>query len=134
MLSFPRETNHCPVTCHPYKAGCHCTHCVPSFLALAFSSSIAFTIYCSIADTTIHTPAPLVASSANADDSGHDFPLLSLLCRPTPMTWGTTLGWKAPQWQPLLLQLTTPQKMVGGGGIPKLTDFFNKTTVTEDNR
>jgi hypothetical protein len=64
--------NHRPVAYHPYKDGCHYTHCIPSFLALAFPSSIAFTIYCSMADTTVHAPAVLVASSANADDSGHD--------------------------------------------------------------
>jgi hypothetical protein len=64
--------NRRPVTCHQYKAGRHCTHCVPSFLALAFSFSIAFTIYCSMADTTARAPAALIASSANADDSGHD--------------------------------------------------------------
>jgi hypothetical protein len=65
--------NRPPVTCHPHKVGRHCTYCVPSFLALAFSSSIAFTIHCSMADTTIHAPAAPVALSASADDSGHDF-------------------------------------------------------------
>ncbi len=71
-VSFPRETNRCPVACHQYKARCHCTHCVPSFLALAFSSSIAFTIHCSMADTTVHDPAIPVVPPANPDDSRHD--------------------------------------------------------------
>jgi hypothetical protein len=68
-LSFSRETKRRPIACHPYKAERHCTHCVSSFLTLAFLSSIAFTIYCSMADITVHTPA---APSANVDDSGHD--------------------------------------------------------------
>jgi hypothetical protein len=103
------------VACHLYKAGHHCTHCVPSFLALAFSSSIAFTIYCSMTDTTIHAPAALVASSANADDSGHDSGTKStaMVASSSP-THGAT-------------------KMVEGE-IPELTDFFKKTTMTENDR
>jgi hypothetical protein len=64
--------NRHPVACHPYKAGCHCIYFIPSFLALAFSSSITFTFYCSMVDTTVHAPAAPVAPSVNADDSGHD--------------------------------------------------------------
>jgi hypothetical protein len=71
MSSFSRETNHRLVACHPYKAGRHCTHRVLSFLALAFSSFIAFTFYCSMTDTTVHDLAAPVAPSVN-DDSGHD--------------------------------------------------------------
>jgi hypothetical protein len=114
-LSFPREMNRRPIACHPYKDGCHCTHCVPWFLALAFSSSIAFTIYCSMADTTVHTPAALVALSANADDSGHNSGMESItMATSSSPTRGAT-------------------KMVEGE-IPELTDFFKKTTVTEDDR
>jgi hypothetical protein len=40
--------------------------------------------------------------------------LLSLLHQPTPMTRGTTPGWKAPRWPPRLLQLVTLQKWRGG--------------------
>jgi hypothetical protein len=102
--------NHRPVACHPYKYGRHCTHCVPSFLALAFLSSIAFTIYYSMADTIVHAPAALVASSANTDDSGHDSGMEStvMACSSSP-THGAT-------------------KMVKGK-IPELTDFFKKTTA-----
>jgi hypothetical protein len=64
--------NRRPVACHTYKAGRHCTHYVLSFLALVFSSSIAFTLYRSMADTTVHAPASPIAPSANVDDSGHD--------------------------------------------------------------
>jgi hypothetical protein len=58
--------------------------------------------------------------------------LLSLLCRSMLTTRGTTQGWKAPRWQPLLLQLVVPQKWQRGE-IPELTDFFKKTTVIEDD-
>jgi hypothetical protein len=106
--------NHRPVTCHPYKAGRHCTHCVLSFLALVFSSSIAFTLYCSMADATVHAPAAPIAPSANADDSGHDSRVESTaMATSSSPTRGTT-------------------KMVEGK-IPKLTEFFEKTTMMEDN-
>jgi hypothetical protein len=67
---FSRETNHRPVACHPHKAGRHCSYCVPSFLTLTFSSSIVFTIHCSMADTIVHAPAAPVVPSASIDDSG----------------------------------------------------------------
>jgi hypothetical protein len=106
--------NHCPVTYHPYKVGRHCTHCVPLSLALAFSSSIAFTIYCSVADTTIHAPAAPVAPSANADDSGHDSRAKSTtMTASSSPTHGTT--------------------KTSEGEIPELTDFFKKMTMTEDD-
>jgi hypothetical protein len=107
--------NHHPVAYHPYKAGHHCTHCVPSFLALAFSSSIAFTIYCSMADSTVHAPAAPVAPSANADDSGHDSGAESIaMVASSSPTHGAT--------------------KMAEGEIPEFTDFFKKTTVTEDDR
>jgi hypothetical protein len=107
--------NHHPIACHPYKARRHCTHCVPSFLALAFSSSIAFTLYCSMADTTIHAPAAPVAPSANADDSGHDSRVESTaMAASSSPTHGAT--------------------RMAEGKIPELTDFFKKTTVTQDDR
>jgi hypothetical protein len=111
-LFFSRETNRPPVTCHPYKAGRHCNYCIPLFLALAFSSSIASTIHCSMADTTVHAP---VASSANADDSGHDSGAESTaMASSSSPTRGVT--------------------RMAKGEIPELTDFFNKTAVTEDDR
>jgi hypothetical protein len=64
--------NHRTVVCHPHKAGRHWTYCAPSFLALAFSSSTAFIIHCSMAATTVRAPTTPVAPSASADDSGHD--------------------------------------------------------------
>jgi hypothetical protein len=85
-----------------------------SFLALAFSSSITFTIYCSMADTTVHALAALVASSANADDSRHDSRTESTtMAASSSPTHGAT-------------------KMVEGE-IPELIDFFKKTTVTKDD-
>jgi hypothetical protein len=115
MLSFPREMNRRPIACHPYKDGRHYTHCIPSFLALAFSSSIAFTIYCSMADITVHASAALAASSANADDSGYDSGMESIaMAASSSPTCGTT--------------------KMAEGEIPELTDFFKKTTVTEDDR
>jgi hypothetical protein len=107
--------NHRPIDCHPYKAGRHYTHCVSSFLALAFSSSFAFTIYCSMADTTVHAPAAPVAPSANADDSGHDSGVESTaMAASSSPTRGTT--------------------KMADGKISELTDFFKKMTVTENNR
>jgi hypothetical protein len=97
--------NRRPIACHPYKDGCHCTHCGPLFLALAISSSIAFTIYCSMADTTVHAPAALVALSANADDSGHDSGMESTtMAASSSPTHGTT--------------------KMAEGEIPELIDFF----------
>jgi hypothetical protein len=109
------ETNHRPIACHQYKARRHCTHYVPSFLALAFSFSIAFTIYCSMADTTARAPASHVVASANTDDSGHDSGMESTaMATSSSLTHGTA---KMAEWE-----------------IPELTDFFKKTTVTEDDR
>jgi hypothetical protein len=101
--------NHRPVVCHPNKAGRHYTQCAPSFLALAFSSYIAFTIYCSMTDTTVHAPTALIALSATVDDSGHD----STMVASSSPTRGVT--------------------KMAEGEIPELTDFFKKTTVTEDD-
>jgi hypothetical protein len=107
--------NHRPVACHPYKDGRHCTHCVLSFLALAFSSSIAFTIHCSMADTTVHAPAALTASSENADDSGHN-----------SGTERTTMVSSS--------SATRGATKMAEGEIPELTNFFKKMTVIEDDR
>jgi hypothetical protein len=112
---FSREMNRRPVACHPYKAEHHCTHCVPSFLALAFLSSIALTIYCYMADTTVHAPAAPIAPSASADDLGHNSGVESTaMAASSSPTRGAT--------------------RMAEGEIPELTDFFKKTTVTEDNR
>jgi hypothetical protein len=107
--------NRRPITCHPYQDRHHCTHCIPSFLTLAFSSSIAFTIYCSMADTTVHAPAALVASLANADDSGHDSRTEStkMAVSSSPTRGATKMAERE---------------------IPELTDFFKKTTMIEDDR
>jgi hypothetical protein len=112
---FSREMNHPPVICHPYKAGHYCTYYVPSFLTLAFSSSIAFIIHCSMADTTVHAPAAPVAPSASAEDSGHDFEAESaVMVASSSPTRGAT--------------------RMAEGEIFELTDFFKKTTVIEDDR
>jgi hypothetical protein len=107
--------NRRPIAYHPYKAGRPCTHCVSSFLALAFSSSIAFTIYCSMADTTVHAPAAIVASSVNIDDSGHN----------SWMESTTMVASSSP---------TRGATKMAEGEIPELTGFFKKTTVTKDDR
>jgi hypothetical protein len=84
------------------------------FLTLAFSSSITFIIYCSMADTTIHAPTAPVAPSANADDLGHDSGAEStMMATSSSPTHGAT--------------------KMAEGGIPELTDFFKKMTVTEDD-
>jgi hypothetical protein len=104
--------NRLPIACHPYNAGHHCNYCIPSFLALAFSSFIAFTIHCSMVDTTVHAP---VAPSTNTDDSGHDSRAESAaMTASSSPTRGAT--------------------RMSKGEIPELTDFFKKTTVTEDDR
>jgi hypothetical protein len=106
--------NHRPVACYPHKACRHWTYCAPSFLALAFASSIAFTIHCSLADTTVHASAAPVAPSASADDSGHYSGAKSATMAASSPTHGVT-------------------RMVAGE-IPELTDFFKKMIVTEDDR
>jgi hypothetical protein len=85
-----------------------------SFLTLTFSSSIAFIIHCSMADTTIHAPTAPVAPSVSADDSGHDSGAESTAMAASSPTHGAT--------------------RMAAGEIPELTDFFKKTTVTEDDR
>jgi hypothetical protein len=81
-----------------------------SFFALAFSSSIAFTIYCSMADTTVHAPGAPVAPLANADDSGHDSGVkTTAMIGSSYPTRGTT--------------------KMAEGEISELTDFFKKTTA-----
>jgi hypothetical protein len=107
--------NHHPIACHQYKAGHHCTRCVPLFLFLAFSSSSAFIIYCSVADTTARAPAALIASSTKADDSGHD----------SGMESTTMVSSSSP---------TRGSAKMVEREIPELTDFFKKMTVTEDDR
>jgi hypothetical protein len=63
-------------------------------------------------DTTVHAP---VASSANADDSGHDSGTESTaMAASSSLTRGTT--------------------KIAEGEIPELTDFFKKVTMTEDDR
>jgi hypothetical protein len=85
------------------------------FLTLAFSSSIAFTFYCSMADTIVHDPAAPIALSVNDDDSGHDSEVESVMMA----------AFSSP---------TCGATKMADGEIPKLTDFFRKMTVTEDNR
>jgi hypothetical protein len=111
---FSQETNHPSVACHPYKSGRHCNYCIMSFLALAFLSSIAFTIHCSMADTIVYALAAPVAPSATANDSGHNSGAESakMVASSSPTRGATRMS---------------------KGEIPELTDFFKKTTVTEDD-
>jgi hypothetical protein len=67
-----------------------------------------------MADTTVHAPTALVASSTNADDSGHDSGMKS-----TAMA-----AYSYP---------TRGATKMAEGEISELTYFFKKTTVTEDN-
>jgi hypothetical protein len=67
-----------------------------------------------MADTIVHAPATLVAPSASADDSGHDSGAESAAMAASSPTHGAT--------------------RMAAGEIPELTDFFKKTTVTEDDR
>jgi hypothetical protein len=85
------------------------------FLALAFSSSIVFTFYCSMADTIAHDPTAPVAPSVNDDDFGHDS--------------GAESTVKADSSSP-----THGSTKMADGEILELTDFFKKTIVTEDVR
>jgi hypothetical protein len=68
-----------------------------------------------MADTTGRAPAALVASSANADDSGHDSRMESIAM--------------ATSSSP-----THDAAKMAEGEIMELTDFFKKMTVTEDDR
>jgi hypothetical protein len=67
-----------------------------------------------MADTTARAHAALIASSANTDDSGHDS--------------GTDSTTMAASSSP-----TCSVAKMAKGEIPELTDFFKKTTVTEDD-
>jgi hypothetical protein len=63
-----------------------------------------------MADTTARAPTSHVATSANADDLGHDSGMESTaMATSSSLTHGTA---KMAEWE-----------------IPKLTDFFKKTTV-----
>jgi hypothetical protein len=106
--------NRRPVACYPHKVGRHYTHCTASFLALAFSSFIAFIIHCSMVDTTVHAPAAPVAPSASADDSGHNSVAKSAAMTASSSNRGAT--------------------RIAMGEIPELTDSFKKVIVTEDDR
>jgi hypothetical protein len=67
-----------------------------------------------MAGTTIHAPTAPVVPSANADDSGHDSGVESAAMAASSPTRGAT--------------------RMAVGEIPELTDFFKKTTVSEDDR
>jgi hypothetical protein len=67
-----------------------------------------------MAATTVRAPTTPVAPSANADDSGHDSGAESAAMTASSLTRGAT--------------------RMAAGEIPELTDFFKKTTVTEDDR
>jgi hypothetical protein len=66
-----------------------------------------------MADTTVHAPAAPIAPSDSTDDSGHDSGVESAAIAASSPTRGAT--------------------RMAVGEIPKLTDFFKKTTVTEDD-
>jgi hypothetical protein len=67
-----------------------------------------------MADMTVHAPVAPVASSANANDSGHESGTerTTMVASSSP-TRGTT--------------------KMAEEKIPELIDFFKKTTITEDN-
>jgi hypothetical protein len=67
-----------------------------------------------MADMTVHAPVAPVASSANANDSGHESRTerTTMVASSSP-TRGTT--------------------KMAEEEIPELIDFFKKTTITEDN-
>jgi hypothetical protein len=66
-----------------------------------------------MADTTVHAPAAPVAPLTSADDSGHDSGAESATMAASSPTRGGT--------------------RMAAGEIPELTDFFKKTTMTEDD-
>jgi hypothetical protein len=68
-----------------------------------------------MADTTVHAPAAPVAPSANADNSGHDSRAEST----------TMVASSSP---------TRDTTRMAEREILELTNFFKKTTVTEDDR
>jgi hypothetical protein len=67
-----------------------------------------------MADTTVYVPVAPVASSASADDPGHDSEAESAAMAASSPTRGAI--------------------RIAAGEIPELIDFFKKTTVTEDDR
>ncbi len=66
-----------------------------------------------MADTTVHAPAAPVAPSTNTDNSGHHFSAES-----TAMTTSSSP--------------TRGAALMAKGEIPELSDFFKKTSVTDD--
>jgi hypothetical protein len=67
-----------------------------------------------MADTTVYVHVAPVASSASADNPGHDSEVESAAMAASSPTRGAT--------------------RMAAGEIPELTDFFKKTAVTEDDR
>jgi hypothetical protein len=68
-----------------------------------------------MADTTVHDPVAPIAPSVNDDDSWHDSRVEStVMVASSSPSRGTT--------------------KMADEEIPELTDFFKKTTVTEDDR
>jgi hypothetical protein len=70
---------------------------------------------CSMADATIHDPTPPVAPSVNDEDSGNESGVENVaMVTSSSLTHGAT--------------------KMADGEIPKLTNFFKKITVIEDDR
>jgi hypothetical protein len=90
---------------------------LPSHLPLPLLSTACCTISTpgSMADATIHDPAPPVAPSINDEDSGNDSGEESAAM----MTSSS---------------LTHSAAKMADGEIPELTNIFKKTIVTEDDR
>jgi hypothetical protein len=84
-------------------------------LPLLFTNCRTISTPCSMANATIHDPAPPVAPSINDEDFGNDSGAASIA-----MVTSSSL--------------TRGAAKMADGEILELTDFFKKTTVTEDDR
>jgi hypothetical protein len=89
---------------------------LPSHLSLPllFTACCTISSPCSMADATIHGPAPPVAPSVNDEDSRNDSGAESVA----------------------MVTSSSPTRgaaKMADEEIPELTDFFKKTTVTEDD-
>jgi hypothetical protein len=84
-------------------------------LPLLFTACCTVSTPCSMADATIHDPAPHVAPSVNDEDSGNDSGVesVAMATSSSPTRGATKMAYKK---------------------ILELTDFFKKMTVTEDDR
>jgi hypothetical protein len=122
MHIFPWEMNRHPAVCRTYKAGVtehvpsHHFLLLPSHLFCYFQSFLATCYITSILCSMAEGPSrdPTVANPPVDEDTGIDSGVESIAAMTSSPTHGATLMAKCE--------------------IPKLSDFFNKTSIIDDER